>query len=265
MKFWKFLLTLLGVVFGSIGTLLFQPTVFCEITIPVAAHVAGWKARAVSAELSAFGTLEIEGLEAVDKNKSRIAMDSAKVVFDPVKLLTGRPEILRADFRFAMVDLELAPKREKARKAAPFSIPFSLREASVDLVEGRLRTETGAWILKSAHASAEGWDGRTPREIRVQLGKLDWNGPGGQELGTTTQATARKSKHPAGGDLWDIKLTTDVSTVVDLPPWNLVSPCQLVLEGAATQNPQDGWRVDGLKAVWQGAVSYTHLTLPTKA
>ena len=251
MKFWKFLLTVLSVVFASIGTLLFQPTVFCEITIPVTAKLLGWKAQAVSARLSAFGTLEIQGLEAVDKQKSRIAMDSAKVEFDPVRLLTGRPEILRADFRFAMVDLELEPSAQE-KKSAPFSIPFSLREASVDLVEGRLRTETGAWILKSAHASAEGWDGRTPREIRLQLGRLDWNGPGKQELATTTQATAQKSKDPAGGDVWDLKLTTDVSTVVDLPPWNLVSPCQLVLEGKATQGGKGDWRVDGLHAVWQG-------------
>ena len=252
MKFWKFFLSLLGVVGGSVGTLLFQPTVFCEITVPVAAKLAGWKAQAVSARLSVFGTLEIQELEAVDPRKSRIAMDSAKVEFDPIRLLTGRPEILRADFKFAMVDLELTPGREEKKKPAPFRIPFSLREASVELVEGRLRTETGAWILKSAHASAEGWDGRTPREIRLQLGKLDWNGPGQQELATTTQATAQKSKDPAGGDLWDLKLTTDVSTVVDLPPWNLVSPCQLVLEGKATQGGEGDWRVDGLQAVWQG-------------
>ncbi|MEY5062159.1 MAG: hypothetical protein RLZZ112_123, partial [Verrucomicrobiota bacterium] len=122
MKFWKFLLTVLSVVFASIGTLLFQPTVFCEITIPVTAKLLGWKAQAVSARLSAFGTLEIKGLEAVDKEKSRIAMDSAKVEFDPVRLLTGRPEILRADFRFAMVDLELEPSAQK-KKSAPFSIP----------------------------------------------------------------------------------------------------------------------------------------------
>jgi len=250
-KFWKFLLTVLSVVFASIGTLLFQPTVFCEITIPVTAKLLGWKAQAVSARLSAFGTLDIQGLEAVDKQKSRIAMDSAKVEFDPVRLLTARPEILRADFRFAMVDLELEPSAQE-EKSATFPIPFSLREASVDLVEGRLRTETGAWILKSAHASAEGWDGRTPREIRLQLGRLDWNGPGKQELATTTQATAQKSKDPAGGDVWDLKLTTDVSTVVDLPPWNLVSPCQLVLEGKATQGGKGDWRVDGLHAVWQG-------------
>lgn len=250
MKFWKFLLTVVSVVFASIGTLLFQPTVFCEITIPVTAKLLGWKAQAVSARLSAFGSLEIQGLEAVDQRKSRIAMDSAKVEFDPVRLVTGRPEILRADFRFAMVDLELTAAPEK--KAAPISIPFSLREASVDLVEGRLRTETGAWILKSVHVSAEGWDGRTPREIRVQLGRLDWNGLEKQELATTTQATARKSKDPTGGDLWELKLTTDVSTVVNLPPWNLVSPCQLVLEGAATQSGKGDWRVDGLQAVWQG-------------
>ncbi|MEY5062573.1 MAG: hypothetical protein RLZZ112_537, partial [Verrucomicrobiota bacterium] len=109
-----------------------------------------------------------------------------------------------------------------------------------------------AWILKSVHASAEGWDGRTPREIRLQLGKLDWNGPGKQELATTTRATAQKSRDPAGGDVWDLKLTTDVSTVVDLPPWNLVSPCQLVLEGKAMHGGKGDWRVDGLHAVWQG-------------
>ena len=252
MKFWKFLLTVVSVVFASIGTLLFQPTVFCEITLPVTAKLLGWKAQAGSARLSAFGTLEIRELEAVDQRKSRIAMDSAKVEFDPVRLLTGRPEILRADFRFDMVDLELAPETEKKKKAAPISIPFSLREASVDLVEGRLRTATGAWILKSVHASAEGWDGQTPREIRVQLGRLDWNGPEKQELATTTQATARKSKDPAGGDLWELKLTTDVSAVVDLPPWNLVAPCQLVLEGAAVQNAAGDWRVDGLQANWSG-------------
>ena len=250
MKFWKFLLTALSVVFASIGTLLFQPTVFCEITLPVTAKLLGWKAQAVSARLSAFGNLEIEGLEAVDPKKSRIAMDSAKVEFDPVRLLTGRLEIRRADFRFAMVDLELeAPGKEKPTAWSP---PFFLQEASVDLVEGRLRTETGAWILKSAHASAEGWDGHSPREIRLQLGKLDWNGPGQQELATTTQAVAKKSKDPAGGDLWDIQFTTDVSAVVDLPPWNLVSPCQLTLKGKAAKSPQGLWQVDGLEALWQG-------------
>ena len=62
MKFWKFLLTVVSVVFASIGTLLFQPTVFCEITIPVTARLLGWKAQAVSARLSALGSLEIRGL-----------------------------------------------------------------------------------------------------------------------------------------------------------------------------------------------------------
>ena len=250
-KFWRFLLSAAGVVLTSVGTLLFQPTVFCGITIPVVAKLAGWKARAVSAKLSAFGSLEITGLEAVNENKSRIGMDTAKVEFDPLQVLTGRPEILRADFRFAMVDLEIPPT-QPGKKASPISIPFSLREATIDLVEGRLRTETGAWILKSAHASAEGWDGQTPREIRLQLGHLDWNGPGKQELATTTQATAQKSKDPAGGDVWELKLKTDVSTVVDLPPWNLVSPCQLVFEGKAMQGRKGDWRVDGLQAVWQG-------------
>ena len=56
-KFWRFLLSAAGLVLASIGTLLFQPTVFCEITVPVAAKLAGWKAQAVSARLSAFGTL----------------------------------------------------------------------------------------------------------------------------------------------------------------------------------------------------------------
>ena len=251
MKYLKLFLALLGVVGGSIGTLLFQPTVFAEITIPVAAKLLGWKAQAGSARLSAFGTLEILELEAVNERKSRIAMDSAKVEFDPVKLVTGRLEILRADFKFAMVDLELAPEVE-GKKAAPRPIPLALREVSLELVEGRLRTGTGAWILKSVHAAAEGWDGQTPREIRWQLGRLDWNGPGQEELATTTQATARKSKDPAGGDRWELKLTTDVSTVVDLPPWNLVSPCQLVLEGTAAQSLKGDWRVDGLQAVWQG-------------
>ena len=211
-KFWKFLLGLGSVVLASIGTLLFQPTVFCEITLPVAAKLAGWKAEAGSARLSAFGTLEILELEAVNEAKSRIAMDSAKVEFDPVKLLTGRPEILRADFKFAMVDLELEPaSKEEVRKKAPLSLPFSLREASVELAEGRFRTETGVWIVKSAQVVAEGWDGRTPQEIRLQLGKLDWNGPGKEELATTTQATLKKSKTLAGEDVWALKLTTDVS------------------------------------------------------
>lgn len=252
MKFWKFFLSLLGVVGGSIGTLLFQPTVFCEITVPVAAKLAGWKAQAGAARLSPFGTLEIQELEAVDENKSRIAMDSARVEFDPIRLLTGRPEILRADFKLAMVDLELPPSKPKPVAAKPFSIPFSLREATLDLVEGRLRTETGAWILKSVHASAEGWDGQTPRKIRLQLGHLDWNGPGQEELATTTQATATKSKDASGADVWDLKLKTDVSTVVDLPPWQLVSPCDLVVEGKAARSEKGDWKVDGLRVVWQG-------------
>lgn len=252
MKIRKFLLTLLGMVFASFGTLLFQPTVFCEITLPVVAKLLGWKAQAVSARLSIWGVLEIDGLEAVNGRKSRFALDSAKVEFRPITFFTGKPEILRANFRFAMVDLEWDPGREKEKKPQVVSLPFSLREASLDLVEGRLRTKTGAWILKSAHASAEGWDGRTPEEIRLQLGHLDWNGPGQQELATTTQATAKKSRNPAGGDRWDLKLTTDVSTVVDLAPWNLVSPCQWVLAGTAEQGRSGDWRVDGLQAIWQG-------------
>lgn len=251
-KFRKFLFGLGSVVFASIGTLLFQPTVFCGITIPVGAKLAGWKVRAVSAKLVPSGRLEIEGLEAVDKRKSRIAMDSARVDFDPLRLLTGRLEIPRADFRFSLVDLELAPAKAGKGKRAPVTLPFSLREASVELVEGRLRTETGAWIVKSVQASAQGWDGRTPKEIRLQFGRLDWNGPGKQELAATMQATASKSRAPSGEEVWDLKLTTDVNTVADLPPWNLVSPCRLTLEGKAACNQRGEWRMDGVETVWQG-------------
>lgn len=251
-KFWKSLLSVLGVGVASLGTLLFQPTVFCEVTLPIAAKLAGWKAQAASARFSPFGTLQIQGLEAVDEKKSRIAMDSAMVEFDPWTILSGKVEVLRADFRFATVDLELPAAAQKETKPVPLPFSFALREASADLVEGRLRTESGAWILKSAHASAEGWDGRTPREIRVQLGRLDWNGPGQEELTTTTQASAKKTKDASGGDLWELKLTTDVSSVVNLPPWNLVSPCRLVLEGKAAPSSKGDWRLEGLQAAWQG-------------
>jgi len=251
-KFWKFLLTLVSVVFASSGTLLFQPTVFGEITIPVLAKILGWKAQAVSARLSALGTLEIQGLEAVDEKKSRIAMDSAKVEFDPWTILSGKVEILRADFRFATVDLELPPPGQETKKPVPLPFSFLLREASADLVEGRLRMESGAWILKSAHASAEGWDGRTPREIRIQLGRLDWNGPGQQEITTTTQASAKKTRDATGGDLWEVKLTTDVSSVVNFPPWNLVSPCRLLMQGKVAQSTKGDWRIEGFQSAWQG-------------
>ena len=250
-KIGKFLLTFAGILFASLGTLLFQPTVFCEITLPVVAYGLGWKAKAVSARLSAMGVLEIREFEAVNDAKSRIAMDSGRVEFAPLTILSGRPEILRADFRFAMVDLEVTSPKEK-KKTSPVSIPFSLREARVNLMEGRFRTETGAWILKSVQATAGGWDGETPREIRLQLGQLNWDGPGKQELATAMRATAQKSQNPSGGDVWDIQATTDVSTVIDLPPWHLVSPCQLVLEGKAIRSPREDWRVNGLKAVWQG-------------
>lgn len=233
------------------GTLLFQPTVFCEITLPVVAKLAGWKAQAVSARFSPFGSLEIQGLEAVNERKSRIAMDSAIIEFDPLRLLTGRPEVLRADFRFAMVDLEVESGRT-APEGPKVSLPFSLREASLELAEGRIRTDTGAWILQSARAAAEGWDGQTPREIRLDLGRLDWDGPAGQELATRTQASAKKNRMASGGDRWDVRFKTEVTRVMNFAPWSLISPCQLQLEGSAERNPNGGWQVRSLQAAWQG-------------
>lgn len=124
MKVWKIFLSLLGVVGGSVGTCYFNRRCFAKSPCRWRPSWRGGRRRRW-ARLSPFGTLEIQELEAVDENKSRIAMDFARVEFDPIRLLTGRPEILRADFKLAMVDLELPPSKPKpvAAKPSPFLFP----------------------------------------------------------------------------------------------------------------------------------------------
>jgi len=129
---------------GLVATLLFQPQVFCGITIPLAARAVGWKAKAQYASLSPLGKLEIQDLEAVDARKSRLALDSLKLVVDPSSLFLGHPEILQLDLELGMIDLEMG--RASSGGSGAVSIPFTLREASIKITEGRLRMKRGAWI-----------------------------------------------------------------------------------------------------------------------
>jgi len=235
---------------GLVATLLFQPQVFCGITIPLAARAAGWKAKAEYASLSPLGKLEIKDLEAVDGRKSRLALDSLKLVVDPSSLFSGCPEILLLDLELGMIDLEMS-KGTSSPGSGPISVPFTLREASLKVTEGRIRMDRGAWIFGGVEAQAKGWDGRTPKEIQAKLKKLDWNGPDKEEM--SGSATLQISKNTdSSGDHWTGNLITDIATVVDLSPAELIVPCRFKLEGMATRKESGDWKIDKMQGSWEG-------------
>ena len=247
--FFKFLLLSLGTFLGVVVSLLFEPNVFRGVTLPLVAKSVGWKARAVSARLTPLGKLEIEGLEAVNAAKSRIDLDSAFVVVDLESLLSGKPEIVQADFKFGLIDLEV---QESAEGAAIPKVPFSLREAALEITEGRVRQGAGAWILGGVKAQAKGWDGRSPREIQGKVEKLSWNGPGKQEGIGSVGFQAQKSDAGAGLDRWSGTCSADVATVVDMAHLDLVAPCRLALDGQVTVSTGGDWKVEKVHGSWEG-------------
>ncbi|MCX6936210.1 MAG: hypothetical protein NTZ01_08515 [Verrucomicrobia bacterium] len=249
MKIAKFLLSGLLGVLGIVSTLLFEPNVFRGITVPLTARALGWKAKAEVARLSPFGKLEIQGLEAVDPQKSRLALDSSLLVVKLESLLSGKLEIVQLDLKFGLIDLEMSQPQPSS---GPIQFPLVLQEASIEITEGRVRLAQGAWILGGVEVKAQGWDGRTPREIRAKLQRLDWNGPGQEEICGSVSMKASKSAGAAGGDQWDANLSADVATVVDFSPAELVVPCRLVLDGRATATPSGDWNVESMRGSWEG-------------
>ena len=248
-KLFKFVFSGVVGAMGLVATLLFQPQVFCGITIPLAARAVGWKAKAQYASLSPLGKLEIQDLEAVDARKSRLALDSLKLVVDPSSLFLGHPEILRLDLELGMIDLEM--RKAFSAGSGPVSFPFTLRDASVKITEGRVRMDRGAWILGGVEAQAKGWDGRTPKEIKAKLKKLDWSGPDKEEM--SGSATLQISKNTdSSGDHWTGNLITDIATVVDLSPAELIVPCRFKLEGMATRKGSGDWKMDKMQGSWEG-------------
>ena len=249
-KFLKFVFS--GVVggLGLVATLLFQPQVFCGITIPLAARAGGWKAKAGYASLSPLGKLEIQDLEAVDAQKSRLALDSLKLVIDPSSLFLGHPEILQLDLELGMIDLEMG-KATSTEGSGPVAFPFTLREASIKITEGRVRMNRGAWILGGVEAQAKGWDGRTPKEIQAKLKKLDWNGPDREEMSGSAVLQISKNTD-SSGDHWTGDLVADIATVVDLSPAELIVPCRFKLEGMATRKESGDWKMDKMQGSWEG-------------
>lgn len=247
--FFKLLLISLGTFFGVVASLLFEPNVFRGVTLPLMAKSVGWKARAVSARLTPLGKLEIQGLEAVNAAKSRIDLDSAFVVVDLESLLSGRPEIVQADFKFGLIDLEI---QQGAESGAMPKLPFSLREASLEITEGRVRQGAGAWILGEVKAHAKGWDGRSPKEIQGKVEKLSWNGPKKQEGIGSIGFQAQKSEAGAGLDRWSGTLSADVATVVDIAHLDLVAPCRLALDGQVTVSTGGDWKVEKVHGSWEG-------------
>ena len=247
--FFKLLLISLGTFFGVVASLLFEPNVFRGVTLPLMAKSVGWKARAVSARLTPLGKLEIQGLEAVNAAKSRIDLDSAFVVVDLESLLSGRPEIVQADFKFGLIDLEI---QQGAESGAMPKLPFSLREASLEITEGRVRQGAGAWILGEVKAHAKGWDGRSPKEIQGKVEKISWNGPEKQEGIGSIGFQAQKSEAGAGLDRWSGTLSADVATVVDIAHLDLVAPCRLALDGQVTVSTGGDWKVEKVHGSWEG-------------
>ena len=160
----KRVFTVLAAFFGVLATLVFEPAVFCGITLPVGARLIGWKAKAESARISFMGKVEIHHLEAVNPEKSRVALDSALLEINPRSLLSGVLEITRFHLKFALIDLELSESRSPSSGGSR-KFPLQLREASLQITEGRLRMNQGAWILGGVVAEARGWDGRTPTEV----------------------------------------------------------------------------------------------------
>ena len=226
MKFgglFKFIGTVILGLFGVIFTLLFEPNVFRGVTLPLAARAVGWKARAESARLTPLGKLQIEGMELVNPAKSRVDLDSALVLLDLESLLTGKPEIIEADFKFGLIDLEW--DGSSASQSLP-EIPFTLREANLEIIEGRIRKGAGAWILGRVKGQAKGWDGQSPREIQGKIEKLSWNGRGQEELTGSAGFQAQKSVGVSNLALWEGQLTVDLNTVVDFSPVELVAPCR---------------------------------------
>ncbi len=252
MKFggiFKFTATVFLGLLGMLVSLLFEPNVFRGITIPLVAKSMGWKARAVSARLTPLGKLQVEGLELVNPAKSRVDLDAATVLVDLESLLTGKPEIIEADFKFGFIDLEW--KESSASSALP-AIPLTLRQANLEIIEGRVRKGAGAWILGGVKAEAKGWDGQTPREIQGKIEKLSWNGRGQEELTGSLGFQAVKSDGQGKAFRWSGQLTADLSTVVDFSPVELVAPCRLVLQGQLSNSAEGDWIVEKMHGAWEG-------------
>ena len=171
-KFGKSLFTILMAILGVAATLVFEPHVFCGVTLPIGARIMGWKAKAESARITFLGKVEIRHLEAVDPKKSRIALDSGLLEINPSSLFSGIPEIIQLRLKFGLVDLELSggPK-PTSNSSMSWKFPLTLREASFQITEGRLRVDKGAWILGGVQAEAQGWDGRTPKEITGKIAR----------------------------------------------------------------------------------------------
>lgn len=247
----KRLFTLVVAVFGVLTTLIFEPAVFCGMTLPLGARLVGWKAKAESARITFTGKMEIHHLEAVNPQKSRLALDSALIELNPRAVLSGVLEIIRCDFKFGLVDLELS-EGPSSGSTPSWKLPFQLREASLQVVEGRLRMDQGAWILGGVKAEAQGWDGRTPTQMTGKIARLDWNGPGRQELGCTASWSVQKTSAPQGRDSWNLALTNEVQRVVDFSPWELTAPCHMEMRGNATRADTGDWSLRELRTSWQG-------------
>ncbi|NCW28257.1 MAG: hypothetical protein EBV83_08215, partial [Verrucomicrobia bacterium] len=251
-KIGKKLLAALAALLGVAITLVFEPNVFCGVTIPVGARLLGWKARAESARITFLGKVEIRHLEAVNPAKSRLALDSGLLEIHPQSLFSGVPEILQLQLKFGLVDLELGESHTSTPSAVSWKLPFTLREASIQVTEGRLRLNRGAWILGGVQAVAHGWDGQTPKEISGKVARLDWNGPGQQEIKSLISWTAQKKSNSRGGDLWNLSLRSEVTKVVDMSPAELVVPCRLVLDGEASLSAAGDWSLKELRSSWEG-------------
>lgn len=251
-KIGKKLLAALAALLGVAITLVFEPNVFCGVTIPVGARLLGWKARAESARITFLGKVEIRHLEAVNPAKSRLALDSGLLEIHPQSLFSGVPEILQLQLKFGLVDLELGESHTSTPSAVSWKLPFTLREASIQVTEGRLRLNRGAWILGGVQAVVHGWDGQTPKEISGKVARLDWNGPGQQEIKSLISWTAQKKSNSRGGDLWNLSLRSEVTKVVDMSPAELVVPCRLVLDGEASLSTAGDWSLRELRSSWEG-------------
>ena len=251
-KIGKKLLTVLAALLGVAITLVFEPNVFCGVTLPIGARWLGWKVRAESARITFLGKVEIRHLEAVNPAKSRLALDSGLLEINPRSLLSGVPEILKLRLKFGLVDLELGGSRPSTPSTVSWKLPFTLREASLQVTEGRLRLDQGAWIVGGVQAEARGWDGRTPKEILGKVARLDWNGPGQQEIRSLVSWSAQKSPNSRGGDLWNLSLRSEVTQVVGMSPAELVVPCRLVLDGEAGLSPAGDWALKELRTSWEG-------------
>ena len=247
----KRLFTIAATILGILTTLVFEPTVFCGMTLPVGARLMGWKAKAEMARVSFLGRVEIRHLEAVDPQKSRLALDSALLEINPRALLSGKVEIVRLQLKFGLVDLEWSGT-QSGGSTRSWKLPIKLQEASLQVTEGRLRMDQGAWILGGVMAEAQGWDGRSPTRISGKISRLDWSGPGNQEMGAAATWSAEKHPDPAEGDQWTLALASEVKKVVDLSPWELVVPCHLETKGAAHLSPAGDWALRELRTSWQG-------------